>query len=220
MSNRTKQLTDTVYDYLLAVSLRERDELRALRAATAELPEGNMQIAPEQGQFLALLVKLLGARRAIEVGVFTGYSSLVVADALGPDGRLVACDVSEEWTSIGRKYWEKAGVAERIDLRLGPAIDSLDAMLAAGDAATYDFAFIDADKVNYSNYYERCLDLIRRGGLIALDNVLWSGSVADRANQEPSTVAIRELNTRLSGDERVDISLVPIADGLTLARKR
>jgi caffeoyl-CoA O-methyltransferase len=220
MSNRTVSLDNALYEYLLGASLREHPALARLRAETATHPQVNMQIAPEQGQFMALLVRLMGARRCIEVGVFTGYSSLAVALALPPGGRIVACDVSDEYTAMARRYWAEAGVADRIDLRLAPALETLDALLAAGEAGRYDFAFIDADKEAYPEYYERLLQLLRPGGLIAVDNTLWDGAVADPADQEPDTVAIRAFNERLHGDERIDLSLVPIGDGLTLARKR
>jgi len=219
MSNRSIGLEPALYDYLLSASLREPAALARLRAETAGHPRVNMQIAPEQGQFMALLVKLMGAKRCIEVGVFTGYSSLAVALALPPTGRIVACDVSEEYTQIARRHWEAAGVAGRIDLRIAPALETLDGLLEAGDGG-YDFAFIDADKGAYGDYYERLLALLRPGGLIAVDNTLWDGDVADAANQEPDTVAIRAFNEKLRDDERVDLSLVPIGDGLTLARKR
>jgi caffeoyl-CoA O-methyltransferase len=179
-----------------------------------------MQIAPEQGQFMALLVELLGVRKALEIGTFTGYSALVVALAMPVDGRLIACDVSEEWTAIGRRYWEEAGVADKIDLRLGPALATLDELLAAGAEESFDFAFIDADKTGYDDYYERSLRLLRPGGLIAIDNVLWNGNLYDLSIDDPDTVAIRALNEKLHTDERVSLSLVPIGEGLTLARKR
>ncbi len=218
MSRRTLSLDDTLYRYLLDHSLREHPELAALREATRTHPRAGMQISPEQGQFMALLVKLIGARRTIEVGVFTGYSALAVALALPEDGRVLACDVSEEFTSIGRPYWQRAGVAGRIELVLAPALATLDARLAAGEAGTYDFAFIDADKVNYDGYYERCLRLARPGGLIAIDNVLWSGRVAAAAADQDTT-ALQRLNTKLHGDERIDLALLPLGDGLTLARR-
>ncbi len=220
MSNRTLPLDDRLYDYLLRHSLREHPALARLRAETAAHPQVVMQISPEQGQFMQLLVRLLGARRAIEVGVFTGYSSLAVALALPPGGTLLACDISEEYTRIARRYWAEAGVADRIELVLAPALATLDARLAAGEAGRYDFAFIDADKTAYHDYYERLLRLIRPGGLIAVDNTLWSGAVADPADQEDDTRAIREFNERLHADARIDLSLVPIGDGLTLARRR
>ena len=220
MTRRTKALTDEVYDYLLRVSLREADVLRELREETANLERSEMQIGPEQGQLMALLVELIGARRTLEIGTFTGYSALVVAMALPPDGRVVACDVSEEWTSIARRYWTKAGVSEKIDLRLGPARETLEALLRQGRADQFDFAFIDADKANYDAYYELCLRLVRPGGLIAVDNVLWSGKVVDAAVKDEDTEAIRRLNAKLASDDRVTLSLLPVGDGLTLARRR
>ena len=222
MSPRTLNLDDALHSYLLGVSLREHPEQTALRAATREQPRAHMQIAPEQGQLLQLLVRLLGARRTLEIGVFTGYSALTVALALPPDGFILACDLEAAFVAVGRPFWERAGVAGRIQVALGPALATLDARLASGEAGTYDFAFIDADKGNYDGYYERCLTLLRPGGLIALDNMLWSGRVARPADPalDPDTCALQRLNTRLHGDERVDLSLVPIGDGLTLARKR
>lgn len=220
MSRRTLTLDDRLYGYLLQHSLREAPELRALREATAPHARAGMQIAPEQGQFMALLAELVGARRALEIGTFTGYSALWLAQALGPEGQLICCDLSAEWTALGIPYWESAGVRERIELRIGPALDTLDGLLRAGEAGCFDLAFIDADKENYLAYYERCLALVRSGGLILLDNTLWNGSVADPAVQDAATVAIRGLNERLRGDARVSLSLVPIGDGLTLARKR
>jgi predicted O-methyltransferase YrrM len=220
MTKKTLGLDNPVYDYLLSVSLREPNILQQLRDETAHLPMAMMQISPEQGQFMALLVQLLGATKTLEIGVFTGYSSLCVALALPPNGEIVACDVSEEYTTIARRYWDAAGVADKIDLRLAPALDTLDKLLAAGQDETFDFAFIDADKANYENYYERSLQLIRPGGLIAIDNVLWSGKVADAQVQDNQTKCIRAFNEKLHHDERVTLSLVPIADGLTLALKR
>ncbi|UCC14753.1 MAG: class I SAM-dependent methyltransferase [Gammaproteobacteria bacterium] len=220
MSNRTIQMTDEVYDYLLDVSLRESPVLAELREVTAKHPMVGMQISPEQGQFMALLVRLIGARRCLEIGVFTGYSSLAVASALPHDGKIIACDVNEEFTAIAKKFWDKAGVAKKIDLRLAPATDTLDQLLRDGRAGGFDFAFIDADKTSYEGYYERCLELLRPGGLMAIDNVLWSGSLVDERNQDPDCNALRSLNRRLYSDERVDLSMVPIGDGLTLARKR
>ena len=219
MSRRTLDLDDTLYDYILHNSLREHPLQSALREATRKQPHAGMQISPEQGQFMALLVKLTGARRAIEIGVFTGYSALTVALALPEDGTLLACDISEPYTSIGRPFWEAAGVARKIDLRLAPAMQTLDACLAAGEAGRYDFAFIDADKTAYDGYYERCLQLLRPGGLITIDNVLWSGSVA-KPSTDDDTLALQALNRKIHKDERVDMSLLPIGDGLTLARKR
>jgi predicted O-methyltransferase YrrM len=220
MSNRSIGLDPGLYDYLLRASLREHPALARLRADTASHPRVNMQIAPEQGQFMALLAKLIGATHCIEVGVFTGYSSLAVALALPQRGRLVACDLSEEYTDLARPYWEEAGVTAKIDLRIAPALQTLDGLLAEGGAGGYDFGFIDADKGAYADYYERLLTLVRPGGLIAVDNTLWNGAVADAGNDEPDTVAIRAFNEKLRDDERVDLSLVPIGDGLTLARKR
>src|SRR4028119_311026 len=220
MSKNTLGLDNQLYDYLLSVSLREPDILRQLREETASYPMARMQISPEQGQFMALLVQLLGATKTLEVGVFTGYSSLCVALALPPNGKIVACDVSEEYTTVARRYWEAAGVTDKIDLRLAPALETLDELLASGLAGTFDFAFIDADKRNYEGYYERSLQLIRPGGLIAIDNVLWSGRVADSQDQEKNTQAIRAFNKKLHDDERVTLSMVPIADGLTLALKQ
>jgi caffeoyl-CoA O-methyltransferase len=220
MSKKTLGLDKQLYDYLLSASLRESEILRQLRQETAQHPLATMQIAPEQGQFMALLVQLLRATKTLEIGVFTGYSSLCVALALPPTGKIVACDVSEEYTRIAHRYWQKAGVADKIDLRLAPALETLDHLLAGGQAETFDFAFIDADKVNYEGYYERSLQLVRPGGLIVIDNVLWFGRVADPQDQDKSTIAIRGFNEKLHDDDRVTLSLVPIADGLTLALKR
>jgi len=220
MTKKTLGLNNQLYDYLLSVSLREPDILQQLREETAHLPNAIMQIAPEQGQFMALLVQLLSATKTLEVGVFTGYSSLCVALALPANGKIVACDVSEEYTAMARRYWEAAGVADKIDLRLAPALETLDELLAAGLAGTFDFAFIDADKRNYEGYYERSLQLIRPGGLIAIDNVLWSGRVAEPQAQDNQTQVIRALNEKLHDDKRITLSMVPIADGLTLALKR
>ena len=213
-------LSEALYDYILAVSLREADVLRRLREETARMPMAIMQIAPEQGQFMALIVELIGAKRTLEVGVFTGYSSLAVALALPDDGHITACDVSEEWTAIARRYWAEAGVADKVDLRLAPAIETLDALLVEGRAGSYDFAFIDAEKTEYADYFERVLQLLRQGGLVAVDNVLWNGAVADPSNDEDDTNAIRAFNEKLYADDRVSLSLLPLADGLTLARKR
>ena len=220
MSNRSISLTDSLYDYLLSVSLRESELQRRLREETAKDPMARMQISPEQGQFMALLARLTGARRCIEVGVFTGYSSLAVALALPADGSIVACDVSEQWTSVARRYWAEAGVASRIDLRLAPALETLDLLLAAGGAGTFDLAFIDADKENYLGYYERVLRLLRPGGLAVADNTLWSGRVADPEVADVDTVALRHFNEHLHRDDRVDLALLPVGDGLTLARKK
>jgi caffeoyl-CoA O-methyltransferase len=220
MSKKTLGLDSRLYDYLLSVSLREPEILRQLREETALHPRAHMQIAPEQGQFMALLAQLLGAKKTLEIGVFTGYSSLCVALALPPEGKIVACDVSEEYTATARRYWEVAGVAGKIDLRIAPALQTLDQLLAACEAGTFDFAFIDADKDNYDGYFELSLQLVRTGGLIAIDNVLWGGRVADPQVQDSSTQAIRAFNEKLHRDQRVTLSLVPIADGLTLALKR
>ncbi len=220
MSSRTIQMTDRLYDYLLKVSLREPPLLAELRAETAKLPMAGMQISPEQGQFMALLAELIGARRAIEVGTFTGYSALCVAQALPADGKLIACDISEEFTSVARRYWAKSGIAGRIELRLAPALDTLKSLLAGGGAGSFDFAFIDADKTQYDAYYEAILKLLRPGGLMTIDNVLWSGAVADGRKRDADTVALRALNEKLRTDKRISLSLLPIGDGLTLARKR
>jgi caffeoyl-CoA O-methyltransferase len=220
VSNATLGLPEELHAYLLDVGVREPDLLRQLREETAAMPEHDMQIAPEQGALMALLVELTGARRCLEVGTFTGYSSLSVALALPADGRLVCCDISREWTDIARRYWAQAGVADKIELRLGPALDTLDAMVIEGLAETFDFAFLDADKDNYPAYADRILTLLRRGGLMAIDNVFWGGEVAQPEVDNVSVRGIRELNRMLASDERVSLSMVPIADGLTLARKR
>lgn len=220
MSNRTIAMTDPLYDYLLGASLREPVLLKRLRDETAKHPRATMQISPEQGQFMQLLTKLINARRCIEVGVFTGYSSLCVALALPKDGYILACDVSEEFTAVARRYWKEAGVEARIELRLAPALETLDARIEAGEAGNYDLAFIDADKSNYAGYYERILKLLRPGGLVLVDNVLWSGAVIDAKDKSEDTVAIRAFNEALWKDERVDLSMLPVGDGLTLARKR
>jgi predicted O-methyltransferase YrrM len=220
MSNRSISLTDTLYEYLLSVSLREPPLLLQLREETAALPTRSMQISPEQGQFMALLLRLMGAKRCLEIGVYTGYSSLATALALSDDGRVVACDVSEEWTSVARRYWRAAGVDHKIDLRLAPALETLDELVAAGQAGRFDVAFIDADKESYLAYYERALLLLRTGGLVVVDNTLWSGRVADPECADVDTVALRHFNECLHRDERIELSLIPVGDGLTLARKR
>lgn len=220
MAGRILCLTDALYRYVVDHSGREHPVLAELRAATAGMPHAGMQIGPDQGRFMALLVKLLGARRTLEVGVFTGYSSLSVALALPDDGKVVACDVSEEWTAVARRHWEKAGVAGKIDLRLAPALKTLDALIAAGGAGEYDFAFIDADKTNYLGYYERCLALVRAGGLIAVDNTLWSGAVIDPDDRDEDTEAIRAFNDALRADPRIELALLTVGDGLSLALKR
>ena len=209
-----------LWDYMRRVTLREPRVLQKLREETASHPQANMQISPEQGQFLALLMQLLGGRKTLEIGVFTGYSSLAVALALPEDGRVIACDVNEEYTSVARRYWREAGVDRKIDLRLRPALETLDALIAGGEGGRFDFAFIDADKANYANYFERALVLVRAGGLIAIDNVLWYGKVIDPEVQDADTRAIRAFNEKLHGDERVWLSMLPVRDGLTLACKR
>lgn len=220
MSNRTIKIDARLYDYIVKVSVREPPLLARLRAETAKMREHNMQIAPDQGQFMGMLVRLIGARRCLEIGTFTGYSSLAVALALPPDGRLIACDVSDTWTAIARRYWREAGVDGRIELRLQPALKTLDELLADGQAGRFDFAFIDADKVSYADYYERVLSLLRPGGLLAVDNTLWSGKVADPKARDKDTIALKKFNAARHADERIDLSLVPIGDGLTLAWKR
>ncbi|NQU62507.1 MAG: class I SAM-dependent methyltransferase [Rhodospirillales bacterium] len=220
MSNRTTILDDALYEYLTQVSVREADVLKRLRQDTAQMPQHNMQIAPEQGQFMALLVELIGAHRCLEIGTFTGYSALCVALVLPDDGHVVACDVSQEFTDRAKPFWREAGVMDKIDLRIGPALETLDALIAGGERGRFDFAFIDADKVNYLGYFQRAFDLIRPGGLIAVDNVLWSGAVVDASRDDDDTEAIREFNLALKNDARVSISMVPIGDGVTLARKR
>jgi caffeoyl-CoA O-methyltransferase len=220
MSNIHITADPELWDYIRRVSQREPDVLRRLREATASLPQMNYQITPEQGQFMALLIHLIGAKRTLEVGVFTGYSSTAVALALPEDGRIIACDVSEDWTAVARRFWREAGVEHKIDLRLGPAIQTLDKLLAEGHAGAFDFAFIDADKENYDGYYERALQLVRPGGLIGIDNVLWHRRVIDPQVNDADTLAIRTLNEKLHTDDRVWLSMVPIGDGLTLACKR
>jgi predicted O-methyltransferase YrrM len=220
MSRETLGMSSDLLAYIRRVGAREDADLKALREETAAHPLSMMQISAEQGQLMMLLMELIGARKTLEVGTFTGYSAMCVAKAMGPAGKVVALDVSEEFTTIARRHWAKAGIADRIDLRLGPATDSLAKMVAAGESGTYDFAFIDANKSDYDAYYEGALTLLRVGGLIGIDNVLWSGNVIDPTNTTPDTKAIRALNEKLAADQRVSISLVPIGDGLTLARKR
>jgi predicted O-methyltransferase YrrM len=221
MSNQSIVLSDPLYQYLLANSVREPEILAKLRAETAEHPLVNMQISPEQGQLMGLLVQLIGAKKCLEVGVFTGYSSLAVALNLPDDGQIVACDVSDEFTSIARKYWQEAGVANKISLYVAPALETLDRLIANGESGTFDFAFIDADKNNYGAYYDRCFQLVRQGGLILVDNVLWYGRVADPAmDNDKRTQAIKQINRQIYHDDRVQISLIPIGDGLTIARKK
>lgn len=221
MSNRTIQVDERLYDYILDVSVRESGVLRKLREETVALGGvSRMQISPEQGQFMAFLVELTGARRMLEVGTFTGYSALACAAALPPDGEFVACDLSKEWTDVGQKYWQEAGVAEKITLKLGPAVETLQTLLAQGQGNAFDMMFIDADKTSYLQYYELGLKLVRPGGLILIDNVLWGGAVADSAQQDEDTQAIRALNEKLHTDNRITLSLIPMGDGLTLARRR
>lgn len=220
MSNQSIGLSDELHEYLLSVSLREPDVMRRLRTETAEHPKSEMQIAPEQGQFLRFLIRLIGARRTLEIGVFTGYSALAVASALPPTGTLVACDVSEEYTQVARRYWEEAGVADRIDLRIAPAEETLSTLLDDGQAGTFDFSFIDADKESYDTYYEQSLELLRPGGVIALDNVFRDGRVTNPDVEDESVRAIQRLNEKLHDDERVDLTMLPLADGVTLAMKR
>jgi len=220
MSRANEYLPEKLYDYMNSVSIREPAILRKLREETASHPMATMQIPAEHGQFLALLMQLTGARRTLEVGVFTGYSSLAVALALPDDGKILACDVSEEYTSVARRYWKEAGVDHMIDLRLKPALETLHELIAQRQHNRYDFAFIDADKANYEGYYECALELVRPGGLIAIDNVLWHGAVIDPEDNTADTLAIRAINKKLHGDSRVTISMLPISDGLTLACKR
>ena len=220
MSPRTLGMTDQLYDYMLQVSLREDDVMRRLREETQQREDANMQIAPEQGQFMALLAELIGARRCIEVGTFTGYSALAVARVLPEDGQLVCCDIDEDYTSVGRGYWKEAGVAGKIDLRIAPAKETLQNLIDDGQAGAFDFMFIDADKVGYDGYFEQGLQLLRTGGLFAFDNVFWRGAVADPAKKNENTRALRALNEKLGKDERISMAMVPIGDGLTLARKR
>ena len=220
MSRSTLTMSDDLLAYIRNVGLREDADLRRLREETAAHPRARLQISPEQGQFMALLVELIGARKIVEVGTFTGYSAMWMSKAMGENGRIVCLDVSEEFTSIAKKHWAQAGISDRIDLRLAPAADSMRAMIAAGESGQYDFAFIDADKTGYDTYYESALTLLRPGGLIGIDNVLWSGAVADPSDQSADTKALRALNEKICKDARVTVSLVPIGDGLTLARKR
>jgi predicted O-methyltransferase YrrM len=220
VANKTIGISDELAAYVVKVGTREPDVLARLREETAALPQHGMQIAPEEGAFLAMLVELTGAHRCIEIGTFTGYSSIAVALALPESGQLVCCDVSEEWTSLARRHWDEAGVTSKIDLRIAPASETLDQLLADGQEATYDFAFVDADKAGYDGYYERLLRLLRPGGLIAFDNTLWGGKVLDQNAEDADTRAIQALNTKLVGDERITLCLLPVADGVTLARRR
>jgi predicted O-methyltransferase YrrM len=220
MANKTMGISDDLAAYVVEVGTREPDVLARLREETAAIPQHNMQIAPEQGAFLALLVELIGARRCIEVGTFTGYSSTAVALALPEDGQIICCDVSEEWTSLARKYWAEAGVTGKVDLRIAPAAETLDQLLAGGQESMYDFAFVDADKAGYDAYYERLLRLVRPGGLIVFDNMLWGGDVLDTDPSDEDTKALQALNAKLAHDERITLCLLPVADGVTLARRR
>ncbi len=220
MSAYMLTFSEELADYLRNTGQRDDAILKALRKETAELPMGLMQISQEQGAFMSNLMRMIGAKKTIEVGTFTGYSALVVASALPEDGRVIACDVSDEWTSVGHKYWEQAGVASKINLILKPATETMDELIDQGEAGTFDFAFIDADKSNYDNYYERALVLLRTGGVVAIDNVLWSGAVVDESRQDDDTKAIRALNQKIHDDQRVDVNMLPIGDGLTLAVKR
>ncbi len=220
MGKKTLNLTEPLYDYLLDVSLRESSVLHALREETDRHDMARMQISADQGQFMAFLLKLIQAKRVIEIGTFTGYSTLAMAQALSHDAKIITCDVNDEWTLIARHYWSKANEDHKIDLRLAPALETLDALIADKQNNRFDFAFIDADKQNQKNYFERCLTLVRPGGLIAIDNVLWGGSVIEPDDHTDDTIAIRNLNSALKDDTRIDLSLVPIGDGLTLARKK
>jgi predicted O-methyltransferase YrrM len=219
LSTHTIDIDDRLYAYMLDISLREPDVLRRLRDETAKHPMAIMQISPEQGQLMQMLVRMLGAKKCIEVGVFTGYSSLAVALALPADGRIVACDISEDYTAVGEPFWKDAGVRDKIDLQIAPATETLDAMITAGETGDYDFAFIDADKPGYPEYFERCLALLRVGGVIAVDNIFMDGNVADPDTTSENAQAMRKFNAMLKDDTRVELSLIPIGDGLTLARK-
>ena len=220
MTKQTQGLDPSLYSYFLSISLREDPALQRLREETEALPMARMQIAPEQGQFMALLVQLIGAQKTLEVGVFTGYSALAVALVLPPKGKMVACEVNADYAAIAQEHWQKAGVADKIELKVAPALETLDELIATGETNSFDFVFIDADKRNYDNYYEKALQLVRPQGLIAVDNVLWYGKVANENIQDNSTRSIRAFNQKLHRDQRVHLSLIPIADGLTLAMKR
>ncbi len=219
MSKNPFDFSEELYEYVKSVSLRESEQLRLLREVTEKMELANMQISPDQGQFMAMLVKLMNAKCIVEVGTFTGYSALAMAQALPDDGRLIACDISREWTRIGQPFWEQAGVADRIDLRIGPALDTMDELLDEGLAGTVDLIFIDADKGNYQHYYQRGIELLKTNGLIVVDNVFWDGAVIDDQNQKEDTVSIRNMNRIIFRDQRVDISMIAIGDGLFLARK-
>lgn len=221
MSTEHISMTSELFSYMRRVSLRETELRRELREETARLPEAQMQIMPEQGQFMALLLRLMGARKGVEVGTFTGYSALCFAEVLPENGRLVCCDVSTEYTAIAQRYWERAGLRHKMDLRLAPALETLEELIAEGQSGTYDFCFLDADKENYTSYYEKALELLRPGGLLMADNVLWSGRVAkENGDQSKATAALKQFNDLLAGDRRIDLSLLPLADGLTLAVKK
>ena len=220
MSNRTLNLTDSLYNYMLENSLREPVILKELRQVTAHMTGNQMQISPEQGQFMALLIELINAEKTLEIGVYTGYSTLAVALALPAHGKIVACDINRESTNIAYNFWEKAGVVDKIELRIAPALQTLEQLIAVNEQASFDFIFIDADKKNYPAYYEKALILLRPGGLLMLDNTLWGGAVADNNNQDLITQSMRELNAKLLHDQRITISLLPLSDGVTLARKR
>jgi predicted O-methyltransferase YrrM len=220
MSGRTIFLNDVTYSYLLGHSLREPAHLLELRKETGAMPNASMQISPEQGQFMSLLVKMLGVKKALEIGVFTGYSSVAIATSLAEQGVLVACDISEEFTQVAKKYWAKAGVANKIHLHIGPALQTLDRLIAKGERGTFDFVFIDAAKEEYEQYFEKSLNLVRRGGVILIDNVLWGGNVADPQVKDPETMAIRRFNEKRKTDDRIEMSMIPLGDGLTLCRKK
>jgi len=220
MTVRILKLTTALYDYVIANSVRESTVLKRLREETAKLNGAGMQIPPEQGQFMALLVTLMRARRCLEIGTFTGYSALCVAGALPADGTLICCDIDAKVTAIAKRYWEEAGVAAKIDLRIGPALKTAESLITAGAAGTFDFVFIDADKKNYDGYYEAALKLLRPDGLIVFDNILWGGAVADDTANDTDTAALKKLNAKLHKDERISLSLLPIGDGVTLALKR
>ena len=219
MSSGILSYTSSLRQYVWQYGLREHPALKELRTETEKLPSSMMQICPEQGALMGNLIRLIAAKKTIEVGTYTGYSAMAVALALPDDGEVVACDVSEEWTSVAKKAWEKAGIANKIDLQLAPASNTLDALLAEGKEGSFDFAFIDADKTNYQIYYEQCLKLIRQGGVIVIDNVLWGGAVTDSNRNDADTEAIRDLNQFIATDERVSISMIPVGDGLTVAVK-
>ena len=220
MPRKSLKVDDRLHDYILDNTLREPEIARRLREETAGMQGAGMQIGPEQGQFMGLLIELTGAKRTLEVGTFTGYSALMTALHLPEEGQVIACDVSEEWTAIARRHWQTAGVDDRIDLRLAPAVETLDNLIAEGQSGTYDMAFIDADKANYDAYYERCLALVRSGGLVLVDNVLWGGSVIEPDDDSDDTTAIRALNVKMGVDERIDMVMLPVGDGLSIARKR